>query len=145
MQANERVKPLKESLDHVDHLQENLFHNSENAKGNLHREFEKLREKLSLAEEEMMLDINKETQRKAFQLKRQEEELKLNIEKFATASSFLNKTVAFASDVEVTLIRKVIQDRMKCLGDIHIDTIPQCNDKISNEDLKVKLEAILKE
>ena len=143
--VQERAISINESLNHISFLQQRLSHNADNAKENIQNEIRRLRAKLDRAEEEMMLEIDKEASRKAFLLKKQEQQLKLAVEKFATASSFMNKTVSFASDVEVTLIRKFIHNRVKDLEDIHVETKPKCNDKISQDDLRLKLELILAE
>ena len=141
----ERAISINESLNHIHCLQQSLSDNADSAKQDIQNEFGRLRAKLDSAEEEMMLEVDKEASRKAFLLKKQEQQLKLAVEKFATASSFVSKTVSFASDVEVTLIRKFIHNRMKDLEDIHIEGKPKCNDKISQDDFKLKLKLILTE
>ena len=141
--VQEKAKSINDSLNHVLSLQQSLSHNADSAKHIVQSKIGELRAKLNLAEVELMLSIEREANRKIFLLKRQEEELKLVIAKFITASSFVNNTVSFANDVEVTLMRKLVEDRMKVLDSMHVQTIPECNDKISQEDLELKLNSIL--
>ena len=65
--------------------------------------------------------------------------MKLVIEKFITASFFVNSTMSFATDIEVTLMRKIIEDRMKALDNMHDHTKPEWNDNIDLEDLEKSL------
>ena len=141
--VQEKAKSINDSLNHVLSLQQSLSHNADSAKYIVQSKIGELRAKLNLAEVELMLSIEREANRKTFLLKRQEEELKLVIEKFITASSFVNNTVSFANDVEVTLMRKLVEDRMKVLDSMHVQTRPECNDKINQEDLELKLNSIL--
>ena len=64
--------------------------------------------------------------------------MKLVIEKFITASFFVNSTMSFATDIEVTLMRKIIEDRMKALDNMHVQTKPEWNDNIDLEDLEIQ-------
>jgi len=141
--VQEKAKSINESLNQVLSLQQSLSNNANSAKQIVQSKIGELRAKLDLAEVEMMLSIEKEVNRKVFLLKRQEEELKLVIEKFITASSFVNNTVSYANDVEVTLMRKVVEERMNVLDEMDIQTRPECNDKINQEDLELKLNSIL--
>ena len=141
--VQEKAKSINESLNQVLSLQQSLSNNADSAKQIVQSKIGELRAKLDLAEVEMMLSIEKEVNRKVFLLKRQEEELKLVIEKFITASSFVNNTVSYANDVEVTLMRKIVEERMNVLDEMDIQTRPECNDKINQEDLELKLNSIL--
>ena len=145
MKAKEKAISIQESLDHINDMQQSLFDNVDNAKRNIQIEIGNLRAKLDLAEEELMQEVDKEAIRKAFLLQRQERLLKSAIQKFTTAASFANKTVSFANDVEVTLIRKIIHDRMNELDSVQIETTPDCNEEISQKDLKLKLDLLLRE
>lgn len=141
--ARERLKPTKASLQQIHHLQQSLLHNASSAKQSVSNEFQKLKERLLVAEKEMIREIEKECKRKALILREQEKDLKLVAEKWSAACEFLIKTVSHTDDVEITLIRKRIEDRMKNLKEIEIKEEPQCDGEIGKGGVKGKVKAIL--
>lgn len=144
VKAKEKLKEVHEILQSVNCLQLRLMKNTDNAKQDVVQQFVKIRENLNLIEAEMLEKIDKQSKRKESILKEQEKELEIVNEKFSIACSFLNKTVTLADDAEVTLIRKIIHERMNELEKVQIEKNPKCNDEISKEDLKFMLKAVLK-
>lgn len=124
------MAPIQQCMQNVHRLSQNLKMNAKNAKAGVQDQIAKCKKMLDAMEDKLLREINAEACKKTAVLEGQANELDAVIENFQTACSFANKTVQYASDVEMMLARKAITERLVKLGQTEVHTESKSDDKL---------------